>query len=76
MIGRDKIGSQGEEGFWTRQLDFFFIRAPDSWVSGSTDNLQLPGRGSDPDVGISGITSDPMLLSDHCPIVGIWSLTP
>jgi endonuclease/exonuclease/phosphatase family metal-dependent hydrolase len=76
VIGRDKIGSQNEPGFWTRQLDYLFLRAPDGWVSGSADNLQLPGRGADPDVGISGITSDPMLLSDHCPIVGIWSLTP
>jgi endonuclease/exonuclease/phosphatase family metal-dependent hydrolase len=78
IIGRDKIGSQGEPGFWTRQLDFFFLRAPDAWVPGSTDNLQLPGRGAAAGIGVggAGIASDPMELSDHCPIVGTWMLAP
>jgi endonuclease/exonuclease/phosphatase family metal-dependent hydrolase len=74
IIGRDKIGSQGEVGFWTRQLDYLFLRAGDSWLPDSTDNLQLPGRGAG--AGAPGITSDPMALSDHCPIVGTWMLPP
>lgn len=74
IIGRDKIGSLGEPGFWTRQLDYLFVRAPDAWVAGSTDNLQLPGRGAG--AGAPGIESDPMLLSDHCPVVGTWALRP
>jgi endonuclease/exonuclease/phosphatase family metal-dependent hydrolase len=74
VIGRDKIGSQGEPGFWTRQLDFLFVRAPDGWVAGSTDNLQLPGRGAGS--GGPGITSDPMDLSDHCPVLGTWAPAP
>jgi len=68
VIGRDKIGSQGEPGFWNRQLDYLFIKAPDSWVPGSTDNLQQPGD--------SGIQSDPMLLSDHAPVIGTWEFGP
>jgi endonuclease/exonuclease/phosphatase family metal-dependent hydrolase len=74
VIGRDKTGSQGEVGFWTRTLDYLFVRAPDGWVPGSTDNLQLPGRGAG--AGASGIASDPMELSDHCPVLGTWSLAP
>ncbi len=68
VIGRDKIGSQAEPGFWNRQLDYLFIRAPDRWVEGTTDMLQEPGD--------SGIASDPMLLSDHCPVVGTWEFGP
>jgi endonuclease/exonuclease/phosphatase family metal-dependent hydrolase len=66
VIGRDRIGSQGEPGFWNRQLDYLFVRAPDRWVPGTTDMLQQAGD--------SGIASDPMLLSDHCPVVGTWEL--
>lgn len=69
VIGRDRIGALGEPGFWTRQLDYLFVRGPDTWVAGSTDNLQIPGRGP-------GIVSDPMELSDHCPVIGTWALAP
>jgi endonuclease/exonuclease/phosphatase family metal-dependent hydrolase len=68
VIGRDKIGSQGEPGFWNRQLDYLFIRAPDRWVPGTTDVLQQRGD--------SGIAGDPMLLSDHAPVVGTWEFGP
>lgn len=68
VIGRDRVGSQGEPGFWNRQLDYLFVRGPDRWRPGTTDNLQQPGD--------SGIASDPMLLSDHCPVVGTWELGP
>jgi endonuclease/exonuclease/phosphatase family metal-dependent hydrolase len=68
VIGRDRIGSQGEPGFWNRQLDYLFVRAADRWVPGTTDVLQQRGD--------SGISSDPMLLSDHCPVLGTWDLGP
>jgi hypothetical protein len=41
-----------------------FIKKTDTWEPGSTDVLQSPGR--------QGITSDPMQLSDHAPVVGTW----
>jgi endonuclease/exonuclease/phosphatase family metal-dependent hydrolase len=66
VIGRDKIGSQGEPGFWNRTLDYLFVSPPSSWQDGSTDTLQEPGR--------LGIRSDPMLLSDHCPVTGTWQV--
>jgi endonuclease/exonuclease/phosphatase family metal-dependent hydrolase len=70
VIGRDKLGTDGQPGFWNRKLDYLFVNAPAGWVAGSTDVLQLPGRGNPP------IVSDPMLLSDHCPVTGAWSLPP
>ena len=72
IIGPDRIGSQGEPGFWTRQLDYLFLRPPAAWAPGTTDNIQGPGRGVG--LGSAGVSLDPMLLSDHCPIVGSWLL--
>jgi endonuclease/exonuclease/phosphatase family metal-dependent hydrolase len=68
VIGRDRVGARGEPGFWNRTLDYLFVKAPSSWQEGSTDTLQEPGR--------LGIAADPMLLSDHCPVVGIWQVAP
>ncbi len=68
VIGRDRVGARGEPGFWTRTLDYLFVKPPSSWQEGSTDTLQEPGR--------LGIGADPMLLSDHCPVVGTWQVAP
>jgi endonuclease/exonuclease/phosphatase family metal-dependent hydrolase len=68
VIGRHQIGARGQPGFWDRTLDYLFVRPPGDWVPGSTDVLQEPGR--------LGIGSDPMLLSDHCPVVGVWEMGP
>lgn len=67
VIGPDKIGVNGEPGFWNRRLDYLFIRKTDRWVEGSTAVLQKKGD--------MGIESDPLLLSDHAPVVGIWEIT-
>src|SRR6266700_3766114 len=71
-IGPHTTGSRGQPGFWTRQLDYLFLRPIDSWAPGSTDNIQTVGRGIG--LGSAGVQIDPLLLSDHCPIVGIWLL--
>jgi endonuclease/exonuclease/phosphatase family metal-dependent hydrolase len=68
VIGPERVGAQGEPGFWNRTLDYLFVKAPGSWQAGSADTLQEPGR--------LGIGSDPMLLSDHCPVVGVWQVAP
>jgi len=70
VIGRDKIGANEEPGFWTRKLDYLFLKPPGTWVDGTTDVLQQRGSGNPP------IESDPMLLSDHCPVVGTWQVAP
>ncbi|MFN7135310.1 MAG: endonuclease/exonuclease/phosphatase family protein, partial [Myxococcales bacterium] len=66
VIGPDKIGSNGEQGFWTRRLDYLFIRQSDRWVDGSTTVLQQKGD--------FGIQSEPLLLSDHAPVLGTWEV--
>jgi endonuclease/exonuclease/phosphatase family metal-dependent hydrolase len=68
VIGRDRIGARGEPGFWNRTLDYLFLKPPSTWQDGSTDTLQEPGR--------LGIAADPMVLSDHCPVVGVWQVAP
>ncbi len=58
----------GSEPFWNRKLDYLFIKKSDRWITATTDVLQTPGRGP-PDIAL---TSVPMNLSDHCPVVGDW----
>ncbi|MHB8878565.1 MAG: endonuclease/exonuclease/phosphatase family protein [Myxococcaceae bacterium] len=70
VIGPDKIGANSERGFWTRKLDYLFLKPPGSWLPGSTDVLQKVGDGVPP------LESDPLLLSDHCPVVGTWEVAP
>ena len=72
VIGRERTGSNGEPGFWSRRLDYLFVRPPDRWEG--ADVLQLPGRGVGLTASGRGIGSDPMLLSDHCPVVGLWEV--
>ncbi|MDI1450850.1 endonuclease/exonuclease/phosphatase family protein [Polyangium sp. 6x1] len=56
----------GQPQFWNRTLDYLFVTKADAWAPSSTDVLQEPGR--------QGIKSDPLLLSDHAPVVGTWVL--
>ena len=63
---RTQLGARGVPGFWNRTLDYLFVSPPGDWAPGTTDTQQSPGR--------LGIASNPMLLSDHCPVVGVWSL--
>lgn len=64
IIGPHQTGSNGEPGFWTRTLDYLFVEAPSSFVPGTTDVLQTTAR--------SGITENPLELSDHAPVIGTW----
>jgi len=63
VLGRHQLGTDGQPAFWNRTLDYLFASAG-SWQD--ADVLQEPGR--------LGITSDPMLLSDHAPVTGTWLL--
>jgi endonuclease/exonuclease/phosphatase family metal-dependent hydrolase len=60
-LGKD---NQGNPGFWNRTLDYLFASKKTGWEAGSSDVLQGPGR--------QGISADPLLLSDHAPVVGTW----
>ena len=64
IIGPTTKDNQGNPGFWNRTLDHLFVPRSSSWEDGKSDVLQLPGR--------QGITLNPLLLSDHAPVVGTW----
>jgi endonuclease/exonuclease/phosphatase family metal-dependent hydrolase len=78
VIGPDTVGANGEPGFWTRRLDYLFIRKADRWLD--SDVLQRAGRGTGPGASVTatgaGLVSEPLFLSDHCPVVGIWEVAP
>lgn len=66
VVGPLGTDNQGNPGFWNRTLDFLFVPQASRWADGESDVLQLPGR--------QGITLNPLLLSDHAPVVGTWIL--
>lgn len=78
VIGPDTVGANGEPGFWTRRLDYLFIRKADRWLD--SDVLQGAGRGTGPGASVTatgaGLVSEPLFLSDHSPVVGIWEVAP
>lgn len=61
--------AQAPESFWNRKLDYLFVDSG-SIVAGSTHTLQKPGDGNP----ALPADLDPMLLSDHCPVVTTWEL--
>ena len=64
VLGPDSVNDQGVPGFWSRTLDYLFIRKGEQWTD--TDVIQGPGQ--------QGIQSDALRLSDHAPVVGTWRL--
>lgn len=66
VVGPNGTDNEGNPGFWNRTLDYLFVSKASSWADGESDVLQVPGR--------QGITSNPLLLSDHAPVVGTWIL--
>ncbi|HEY3445553.1 MAG TPA: endonuclease/exonuclease/phosphatase family protein [Myxococcales bacterium] len=78
VIGPDTVGANGEPGHWTRRLDYLFVRKADQWLD--ADVLQTKGRGTGPGTTVTasgqGLAGDPLYLSDHCPVVGIWEVAP
>ena len=64
VLGPASTDTQGQPGSWNRTLDYLFASPASSWAAGESDVLQTEGR--------LGITSDPLLLSDHAPVAGTW----
>lgn len=64
VIGPLTEGTDGKAGFWNRTLDYLFIPQDSAFEPGKSDVLQGPGR--------QGIKSDPLILSDHAPVIGTW----
>jgi endonuclease/exonuclease/phosphatase family metal-dependent hydrolase len=66
------VDDVGETHFWGRTLDYHFATQGD--FSRPAEVLQAPGDGADYTGSPLGIVSDPMLLSDHAPVVATWRL--
>jgi endonuclease/exonuclease/phosphatase family metal-dependent hydrolase len=64
VIGPSTLGVDGLPGNWNRTLDYIFASPGSAFVSGSGDVLQDQGR--------QGISSEPIWLSDHAPVVARW----
>jgi endonuclease/exonuclease/phosphatase family metal-dependent hydrolase len=71
VLGPDDRNEQGEAGDWNRTLDYLFAGAGGSWVDGNSDVLQRPGQAIGNPQG-PVLKADPLRLSDHAPIVGLW----
>ncbi len=77
VLGPDDVNEQGEPGFWNRTLDYLFAAPGTTWQPGSTDVLQVAGQRVGDATGIGPVlVSDPLELSDHAPVFGVWEVTP
>ena len=82
VLGMDEVNEFGEAVTWNRTLDYLFSSPETTWVNGSTDVLQY----RDQQVGVADemgvyplnwvIENDPLQLSDHAPVFGIWEVKP
>jgi endonuclease/exonuclease/phosphatase family metal-dependent hydrolase len=66
------LDDQGRSHFWNRTLDYFFTNS--SFVGDRGEVLQKPGDGEEFTASVDGIVGDPMVLSDHAPVLVKWSL--
>jgi hypothetical protein len=74
VLGPEEANEGGEAGFWTRTLDYLFV-SEGSWVEGSTDVVQVSGQRIGGETGLGPVVeSNPMVLSDHAPVVGTWEV--
>ena len=66
----------GESGTWNRALDYLFASAGSQWKEGSTDVLQTQGQtvGGEMSTLDWTLESNPLELSDHTPVFGIWEV--
>lgn len=74
VLGPDEVNDRGEAGFWNRTLDYLFAGAGADFAPDSGDVLQVAGQsvGGQPPV----LVSDPLRLSDHAPVFGLWRVNP
>ena len=82
VLGSEEVNERGKTGRWNRTLDYLFASASTQWVTGTTDVLQH----TDQQVGLPdaegvyplnwSLDADPMSLSDHAPVFGVWEVAP
>lgn len=78
ILGPDEVNEKGEAGDWNRTLDYLFASSETQWVEGTTDVLQYSGQviGDDPTVLNWTLNVNPLEISDHAPVFGIWEVNP
>ena len=78
VLGPNEVNESGEAGEWNRTLDYLFASPNTRWVAGSTDVLQRAGQviGNRPDVLSWTLEANPLEISDHAPVFGVWEVTP
>ena len=82
VLGANEVNEQGDPGQWNRTLDYLFASSDTTWVAGSTDVLQHKGQrvGEVDESGASpldwSLSNDPLSLSDHAPVFGVWEVVP
>ena len=74
VLGPDDENEAGTPGDWNRTLDYLFANPGSTWVPEESDVLQRAGQ----TVGGTGrvLQADPLRLSDHAPVVGVWTVGP
>lgn len=74
VLGPDEENEEGVPGDWNRTLDYLFASPGSAWVPEESDVLQRAGQ----PVGSTGrvLRADPLRLSDHAPVVGVWAVGP
>ncbi len=82
VLGTEEVNESGAPGDWNRTLDYLFASSDTAWVEGTTDVLQYHGQEvgyADSSGGLPlawSLESDPISLSDHAPVFGIWEVQP
>jgi endonuclease/exonuclease/phosphatase family metal-dependent hydrolase len=82
VLGPDENNELGESVTWNRTLDYLFSSPGAAWVDGSTDVLQHRGQvvGHTDSMEESPLNwtldNDPLQLSDHAPVFGLWEVSP
>ncbi len=72
VLGPDEVNEAGVAGDWNRTLDYLFASPGTAWDPATTDVLQRAGQ----PVAQTGwvLEADPLRLSDHAPVFGVWRL--
>ncbi len=75
VLGPDDKNEKGEAGDWNRTIDYLFINGGGQWRPGSGTVFQHKAHAfKDRDGADQVLKIDPLLLSDHAPVFGIWEV--
>lgn len=77
VLSPDSKNDEGVPGRWNRTLDYLFVKKEHGWVGNTTGVLQAAGdKVKDAEGQEITLVGDPIRLSDHAPVVGVWDMEP